>query len=155
MKTMIVCVSESNGNTRRVAERMAVALDAEAVEPEEVDPDELAACDLVGFGSGIYLMNTHRRLRDLVEGLPRSEGQRAFVFATSGSPRLPFWDFLGATLGALRAKGFEVVDTFSCLGLDTVGPLRLVGGINRGRPNERDLEAAERFARALRPRVER
>ena len=153
MKTMIVCVSVSNGNTRRVAERLARALDAVVVEPEDVDLDELATCDLVGFGSGIYMMNTHRRLRDLIEALPRSQGQRAFVFATSGSRRLPFWDFLGPTVRAVEAKGFEVVDTFSCIGLDTVGPLRLIGGINKGHPNERDLAAAERFGRGLQPRV--
>jgi flavodoxin len=149
MKTLIVCVSVSNGNTRRVAERLATALDAEVVEPEDVDLDELAACDLVGFGSGIYMMNTHSRLREMIEALPRSQGQRAFVFATSGSRRLPFWDFLGPTVRAVEAKGFEVVDTFSCIGLDTVGPLRLIGGINKGRPNERDLVAAERFSQSL------
>ena len=149
MKTMIVCVSVSNGNTSLVAQRLAKVLGAEVVEPEDVDLDELASCDLVGFGSGIYIMNTHSRLRDLIEALPRSEGQRAFVFATSGSPRLPFWDFLGPTVRAVEAKGLEVVDTFSCIGLDTVGPLRLIGGVNKGRPNERDLAAAERFGRSL------
>lgn len=154
MKTMIVCVSVSNGNTRLVAARLAGVLDAEVVEPESVDLEEMASSDLVGFGSGIYLMNTHHRLRALIAALPQSDGRRAFVFATSGSPRLPFWDFLGPTVRALEAKGFEVVDTFSCIGLDTVGPLRFVGGINKGRPNERDLAAAEHFARRLRQRVE-
>jgi flavodoxin len=154
MKTTIVCVSVSNGNTRRVAERLAKPLQAEVVEPEDVDLDELAECDLVGFGSGIYMMNTHSRLRDWIEALPPSDGQRAFVFATSGSPRLRFWDFLGPTIRAVEEKGFEVVDTFSCIGLDTVGPLRLIGGINKGRPNERDLMAAERFGRSLRHLVD-
>lgn len=154
MKTMIVCVSVSNGNTKRVAERLASVLDADVVEPEDVDLDELASYDLVGFGSGIYMMNTHSRLRDLIEALAPSEGQRAFVFATSGSPRLRFWDFLGSTVRAVEAKGFEVVDTFSCIGLDTVGPLRLFGGVNKGRPNEEDLAAAERFARGLRQLVD-
>ncbi|MEZ5144085.1 MAG: flavodoxin family protein [Acidimicrobiales bacterium] len=153
MQTMIVCVSVSNGNTRRVADRMADVLGATVAEPEDVDLDELAACDLVGFGSGIYLMQPHRRLRSLIARLPRVDQRPAFVFATSGSPRLPILDYLWPTVRALRSKGFEVVDTFSCLGLDTVGPLGLVGGINRGRPNERDLAAAERFARQLGERV--
>ena len=148
-----MCTSVSNGNTRLVADRLAGVLGAAVLEPEDVDPVELAACDLVGFGSGIYYMNTHERLRHLVAGLPPVDGVPAFVFATSGSRRLPFWDFLRPTMRALEAKGFEVVDTFSCIGLDTVGPLGLVGGINRGRPNDRDLDAAESFARGLRQRV--
>ncbi len=153
MKATIVCTSVSNGNTRRVADRLAAALAGEVVEPEDVDPDELVGGDLVGFGSGIYFMDTHRRLRELIADLPPVDGLPAFVFATSGSPRLPIWDFLRPTVRSLEAKGFDVVDTFSCLGLDTVGPLRLIGGINKGRPNEQDLEAAERFARRLRERV--
>jgi flavodoxin len=150
---MIVCTSTSNGNTRLVADRLAGVLDAEVLEPEDVDPDELVGCDLVGFGSGIYFMDLHRRLRDLIAGLPRVDGRAAFVFATSGSPRLPFWDFLRPTVRSLEAKGFQVVDTFSCIGLDTVGPLGLIGGINKGRPNDDDLAAAEGFARRLRQRV--
>ena len=37
MKSLIVCVSISNGNTRRVADRIAEVLNAEVVEPEAVD----------------------------------------------------------------------------------------------------------------------
>ena len=153
MRTMIVCTSVSNGNTRLVADRLAGVLGAEVLEPEDVDPAELAGCDLVGFGSGIYYMSTHERLRHLIAGLPPVDGLAAFVFATSGSRRLPFWDYLRPTVRALEAKGFEVVDTFWCIGLDTVGPLGLVGGINTGRPNDDDLAAAEAFARGLRQRV--
>ena len=34
----------------------------------------------------------------------------------------------------LASKGFEVLDSFSCRGFDTVGPFGFIGGINRGRP---------------------
>ncbi len=49
----------------------------------------------------------------------------------------------------LESRGFSVVAEFSCKGWDTVGPYRLVGGINKGRPNEEDLEQARAFARGL------
>ncbi|MEJ8646009.1 hypothetical protein WKI68_41900 [Streptomyces sp. MS1.HAVA.3] len=51
MKTVIVCVSVSHGNTRRVADTMASVLGAKVVAPEEVDLGELAGADVVGFGS--------------------------------------------------------------------------------------------------------
>jgi hypothetical protein len=34
-------------------------------------------------------------------------------------------------------------------GWDTVGPLKWIGGIQKGRPNQRDLEQAAAFARSV------
>ena len=34
---------------------------------------------------------------------------------------------------------------YSCLAYDTFGPFKLVGGINKGRPNEDDLQNAVEF----------
>ena len=43
----------------------------------------------------------------------------------------------------------NVVGEFSCRGFDTVGPFKLIGGVNKGRPDERDLENAKKFARGI------
>ncbi len=89
MKSLIVCVSKSHGNTRRVADRMAEVLDAEVVEPESVDPATLCEYDLVGFGSGIYYMTVDARLRQLMRRLPAVDHVRAFTFFTRGARELP------------------------------------------------------------------
>lgn len=155
MKSLIVCVSVSNGNTRRVADRMAEVLGAEVLEPEAVDPDSLGQYDIVGFGSGIYFMGVHPRLWRLIRRLPAGgDGTRAFTFFTSGSRALPFLDFGGPIRRLLTSKGFDVLDSFWCPGLDTVGPLRFFGGVNKGRPNDRDLARAAEFATRMRGRVE-
>ncbi len=156
MKVIIVCASVSHGNTRKVADRMAAVLDAEVREPNEVGADELGSCDLVGFGSGIYMMAVHPSLRDLVRSLPSMPGHRAFVFATSGAPALPcgWWRPTRSVESDLQSKGFELMGQFSCRGLDTVGPLGLIGGINKGHPNEGDLVRAESFAKEIRDWVE-
>ena len=70
MKLLIGCVSTSHGNTRRIADRMSEVLDAEVVERESVDPETTREFDLVGFGSGIYYMAVHARLRNLIRRLP-------------------------------------------------------------------------------------
>jgi flavodoxin len=49
----------------------------------------------------------------------------------------------------LMNRGFSVVGEFSCKGWNTWGPLKLVGGTNKGRPNAEDLEEARAFARGL------
>ncbi|MDJ0346504.1 hypothetical protein QMK19_39650 [Streptomyces sp. H10-C2] len=69
------------------------------------------------------------------------------MFTTSG-----FRPFTRPLVRLLEQKGFEVVDTFSCRAFDTWLPFKLVGGINKGRPNATDLEAARTFAEGLRTR---
>lgn len=148
MKTVIVCASVSHGNTRRVAESMARVLGAEVVSPEEADPAEFAAADLVGFGSGVFYGRLHPRLTDFAKALPRGRGS-AFVFATSGLPETPLTSFTRPLIRVLEGKGFEVDGSFSCRAFDTWAPFRLVGGINKQRPNAGDFAAARAFADRL------
>ncbi|WP_329389568.1 flavodoxin family protein [Streptomyces sp. NBC_01351] len=149
MKAVIVCVSVSHGNTRRVADTMARTLGAKVVTPEEADPRELADADLVGFGSGVFHGRLHPRLTGFVTALPAGRG-RAFVFATSGLPEIPPAPFTRPLVRLLEGKGFEVTGSFSCRAFDTWAPFKLVGGINKQRPDTADLAAARAFAERLR-----
>ncbi|AYF77442.1 flavodoxin [Nocardia yunnanensis] len=148
MKTLIVCVSVSHGNTRKVADAMAGVLDATVVEPEAVSAPDLDDYDLVGFGSGIFTQRFHPRLRDFVRALPKQPRGKAFVYVTSGFPP-QIWPMTRL----VRRAGFEVVDTLSVRAFDTWAPLRLVGGVNKGKPDAADLAAAADFAAGLRARV--
>ncbi|MFG3223415.1 flavodoxin family protein [Kitasatospora sp. NPDC048194] len=150
MKAVLVCASVSHGNTRRIAEVMGRVLAARVVEPEQIDPAELADHDLVGFGSGIFTGQFHTRLRDFVRSLPEGQRGRAFVFATSGLPELRIRPFTRPLVRQLQGKGFEVTGTFSCRAYDTWLPFKLVGGINKARPDGSDLAAARAFAERLR-----
>ncbi|MFF0622359.1 flavodoxin family protein [Streptomyces sp. NPDC004296] len=157
MKAIIVCTSVSHGNTRRIADVMGQALEAPVVAPEEIDTAELSGYDLVGFGSGIFTGNFHPWLLQFVRSLPNGEQegqrQRAFVFATSGLPEVRFRPFTRPLVRLLDQKGFTTADTFSCRAFDTWLPFKLVGGINRARPNATDLDAARTFAEGLRARL--
>ncbi|MFE7095000.1 flavodoxin family protein [Streptomyces erythrochromogenes] len=148
MKTLLVCTSVSHGNTRRVAEAMAEVLGARVVAPQEVAVAEPADYDLVGFGSGVFSQRMHPDLLAFVRALPASSG-RAFAFATSGLPELPFAPFTRPLVRLLERKGFAVEATFTCRAFDTWAPFRPVGGINRGRPDAGDLTAARAFAGRL------
>lgn len=155
MRSLIVCVSVSNGNTRQVVGVLAGGLGGTLVEPEDVVPSTLGDYDLVGFGSGIYGMAFHRRLLGLVRRLPEGHGRSSLVFATSGSPEPPVWRYTRRLQRLLEGRGYSVAGTFVCRGYDTWLPLRLVGGLNKGHPDGDDLERARTFARELRQRVER
>jgi flavodoxin len=146
MKTLIVCVSQHHGNTKKIADAMAAVLDAEVRRPADVNVEALAEYDLIGFGSGIAFGKHYQPLLRWVDALPALD-KKAFVFSTRGAPRQG--SHHRVLKGKLEEKGLTVVGEFSCRGFDTYGLMKLIGGIARGRPNEQDLRNAEEFARAL------
>jgi len=146
MNTLIVYASVHHQNTEKVAKVIAEVLGADLVPISQAQPDTLTAYDLIGFGSGIYFTKFHKALLQFVEALPAVTRKRAFIFSTSGEGGIQ----RHATLKErLMNRGFSIVGDFSCKGWNTWGPLKLVGGTNKGRPNEKDLEGAREFARGL------
>jgi flavodoxin len=146
MKSAIVYSSVHHGNTAKVARTMADVLGAVLVKTGETPPQSLEVYDLIGFGSGIYFGTHHKAMLALVDSLPVVKGKNAFIFSTSGRGGTGFHKNLK---GKLLAKEFEIVGEFACKGYDTYSLLKIIGGINKGRPDENDLQEAEKFARAL------
>jgi flavodoxin len=146
MKSVIVYSSVHHGNTAKVARTMADALGAVLVKTEETPPESLEVYDLIGFGSGIYFGSPHKALLALVDSLPEMKGKEAFIFSTSGRGGPGFHKRLKEKL---LAKKFQVVGEFACKGFDTFSLLKIFGGINKGKPDENDLQEAGIFARKL------
>jgi flavodoxin len=150
MRILIVYVSVHHGNTERVARTMANVLAANLVQVREASAAVLEQYDLIGFGSGIYFGRHHENILHFVDKLPVLRDKKAFIFSTSGLRKIPLvHDFDRSLKRKLQRKGFSVIAEFSCRGLDTYRATRLVGGINRGRPNDEDLKRAAEFARSL------
>jgi flavodoxin len=144
MKTLIVYVSYHHNNTEKVARAIGEPLDATLVNPDSrVD---VSAYDLLGFGSGIYFARHHESLLSYVKRLPTLKKQ-GFIFSTCGIGLVRM--FHRPLKRALCEKECTIVGEFSCKGLDTVGPLKYIGGINKKRPNNKDLENARMFAETL------
>jgi len=145
MKTLIIYVSVSHANTKRVAKAMAEVLDAPVLEPEEVDIDTLSEYDLIGFGSGIYWGRFYKRLRNFIKELPTFQDKKAYLFGTCGHKEVPSKPMEKLLL----KKGFTIVGKFSCLGFNTFFSSRILGRLNKGRPNTEDFERAREFAKGL------
>ena len=147
MKALIICSSYHHMNTQKVASTIASVIGAEMKTPQEVDAAALLDYDLVGFGSGIYMSKHHKDLLALADKLLQTS-QKTFIFSTSGQPNNEE-KFHRALKEKLQAKGYNIVGEFNCAGFDTFGPFKLVGGLQKGHPNETDLKAAEAFAAEL------
>ena len=146
MKTVICCYSRHHGNTRKVAEAMALEGGVDLIDVTTRQMVRLEEYDCVGFASGIYGFEFHRAVAAFArQYLP--EGKPVFFVCTYGGLR-------GAGAKELeklaRERGCPVLGTFGCKGYDTFGPFRLVGGIAKGHPNGRDLERARAFFRKIR-----
>lgn len=145
MKTAICYYSRHHGNTLQVLKAMAQEGTTDLIDVTARQAVHLEDYDCVGFASGIYFGKFHESvLRFARQYLPR-EMPVFFVCTYGGSA--------GAGTQALaeiaREKGCPMLGEFGCQGYDTFGPFKLVGGIAKGHPNERDLENARSFYRGL------
>lgn len=151
MKALVIYISVHHGNTEKLAKVIANALDADLLQVKQMDASMLEQYDFIGFGSGIYFGKYHKSLLDFADTLPMLRNKKTFIFSTSGLRKILFFhDFSKLLKEKLQRKGFDVIGEFSCRGFDTSWAAMIVGGINKGRPNARDLKQAEDFARALR-----
>ena len=152
METLVICFSYHHNNTAKIASVFANTLSAEVKTPAEVDPNGPLKYDLVGFGSGIDFGKHHKTILDLADKLPQVTNKKAFIFSTSGQTGKTS-EFHQLLREKLQSKGFDIVGEFNCAGFDTYGPLKIVGGIKKGHPNEDDLKQAEAFAQSLKQKT--
>lgn len=150
MKNQIVIHSYHHNNTRKVAEAIAKVIGAEVKTTFEADINEINDCALAGFGAGIDSGKHYKELLDFAEKLPKVNEKKCFIFSTSavqGEGKVA--KDHEALRSILLSKGYVIVGEFSCKGFNTNWILKYFGGMNKGRPNEEDIENAILFASKL------
>ena len=158
MKSLLVLYSYHHHNTENIAKVFAKVLDAQIKAPQQINPEELQEYSLIGFGSGIYDYKHHKVILDLADKIPQVTNRKAFIFSTSGI-RGDSHVFTNARKfhtplrEKLESKGYLIVDEFNCVGFNTNSVLKLIGGMNKGRPNAEDLKHAEEFAQNLQKKM--
>ncbi|MCK4523972.1 flavodoxin, partial [candidate division WOR-3 bacterium] len=146
MKSIIVLHSYHHNNTRKVAEAIADVIGAIIKSPLEIDEKELHEYNLIGFGSGIDSGMHYKELLGFTEKLTNVEKKKCFIFSTSamqGKDKVA--KDHSKIRKILKSKGYEVVGEFSCKGFNTNSFLKYIGGINKKRPNDKDILNAENF----------
>jgi len=144
-KVLILYFSFHHKNTEKIAKAMAEVLGADLIEVTKADPQMIFNYDLIGFGSGIYAFSHHRSLFKFLKKLNNIQKKKTFIFSTSGAPNGII--FHKKLRKELIKNGFEIIGEFNCPGFDTFDPFKIFGGINKGRPNESDIQKAKEFAK--------
>jgi flavodoxin len=154
MRSLVVVFSYHHNNTEKIANACGKVLGAKVKTPQQVTPEEIAKYDLVGFGSGIYSATFDPSVLDLADRLLQVTGKKAFLFSTYGAPAfVASREFIEKNHSQIREKlkekGYTVIGEFGCAGWNTNSFLKYFGGLNKGKPDAKDLMNAEVFARDL------
>ena len=78
------------------------------------------------------------------ENLP--EGKQIFLIETCGSPRKGYFS---AMEKIAEGKSYRLIGRYECLGFDTFGLFRLVGGLQKGHPTQDEIRKAVEFYQNL------
>ena len=141
MKVLIIYHSEHHDNTKKLVEAIAQQGDVTLADTSNARKINWSDYDLIGFASGIYYQKFHDDiLKCAKEYLPQDK--QVFFLYTCGVKRNSYTDAIRQIAEAKKAR---IVGSYGCLGFDTFGPFKLVGGIAKGRPNNEDIEGAVKF----------
>lgn len=146
MKTAILYYSKHHGNTKKVLDAIAKVWNVTLIDAAETEQVELSGYDRIGFASGIYFSKFHKSVLKLAESsLP--QGKKVFFLYTCGAKKDTYTKALRELAKARKA---QVLGEYGCLGYDTYGPFKLIGGLAKGHPDEKELADAVAFYEALR-----
>lgn len=146
MKTAIVYYSEHHGNTKKLLDAIS-EVDKEVTlinvtEKKEVD---LRVYDRIGFASGIYFSKFAEQVLSFASvNLPAEKP--VFFIATCGNPTKIYFKSIRRVADDKKCK---VLGEYLCLGFDTFGPFKLLGGIQKGHPTEKEIQDAVTFYQGL------
>lgn len=136
MRILAIVQSTHQGNTRKVAEAMADVVPMTITDAEHAARYDFHDYDIVGFGSGIYYGKHDEKLIKLVSSLD-NQSAYVFVFSTSGSKG--FEKNNKPLIDLLEKRNKVVLGSFGCTGHDKFWMFKLIGGLNKGHPDDQDL----------------
>ncbi len=145
MKIAIAYYSKHHENTKKLIDSIAKIGSVTLIDVTKQPEYNLNEFDLIGFASGIYYQRFSEKILEFAEhNLPDSK--KVFFVCTYGIKRDSYMAAIQAVANKKRAK---IIGTYGCPGYDTFGPFKLIGGIAKGRPNEKDIDDFIKFFKEL------
>lgn len=146
MNTAILYCSRHHGNTKKLLDAIAQRHPVTLIDASAAPCPDLSVYDRIGLASGVYYSGFDPSIRKAAESLPA--GKQVFFLYTCGSLK---GDPTRALARLVEARGSRVAGWYGCLGYDTFGPFRLIGGLAKGHPTPEEVEQAVRFYESLSP----
>ena len=143
MKTAIIYASVHHGNTKKIIDEIVRTNEVDLIDATQVTEKDLSCYDLIGFASGVYYRKFHQSVLKFAS-VNLIENKNVFLMCTYGGS-----EAFKSMESIIDDKHDKLVGRFSCKGFDTFGPFKLIGGVAKGHPDDRDLAAAVEFYRNL------
>lgn len=141
MKTAIVYYSKHHSNTKKVLDALCETNDITLIDVTKVKEADLSSYDLIGFASGIYYSKFHKSVLSFAKNnMP--VGKKTFFISTYGVKKD---GYTNAIREIVSEKSAEVLGEYGCLGFNTFGPFKLIGGIAKNHPDNTDIKNAIDF----------
>lgn len=141
MKIAVVYYSKHHGNTKKLIDAIAEGHELTLIDAVGADRESLAEYDLIGFASGIYYSKFHKSVLAFAEkNLPAEKN--VFLLYTYGVKKE---GYTKAIEEIIMKKSANLAGEYGCLGFNTFGPFKLIGGLAKGHPDESELSNAVRF----------
>ena len=142
MRKAIVYASVHHGNTEKLVKGIAEECQVDLIDAVKQLDADLSSYDMIGFASGIYFSKFHQSILGFVKKL--TDDKKVFLICIyGGSANYKSIEQI------LNKKHSKVIGKFGCKGYDTFGPFKLVGGIAKGHPDEKDINNAVEFVKGL------
>ena len=113
------------------------------IDATKVKEKDISGYDLIGFASGVYYGKFHQIVLNFASvNLPANKN--VFLICTCGGSAA-----FQSIEDVIKSRQGKVVGKFSCKGYDTFGSFKLVGGIAKGHPDNKDLIDAVAFYKGI------
>lgn len=146
-KSAIIYHSYHHGNTKKILEAIKEKFNFELYTVEEAFNKDFSNYDLIGFASGIEAGQIYRKLLDFIKNYNyHCENQKSFLITTSG---FHSEIFSRSAIKAIKNKKFKLMGEYKCLGWNTFGPFKLVGGIAKSHPSNEEINGAISFVEKI------
>lgn len=140
-KAVIIYQSSHHGNTKKLVDAIAAEYPVDVFEVESAKDAKLEDYDLIGLASGIAFGKFYRKLFTFA-AMSMPERKKLFFLYTCGKDSPNYTRFLRTLASTYQC---EIVGSYGCLGYDTFGPFKLIGGLNKDHPTEAEIRGAVRF----------
>lgn len=141
MKTAVIYYSKHHNNTKKLLDAIAEKTELTLINVSDCKTVNLTEFDRIGFASGIYYSKFQKSLLKFAEENMPDNKQTFFIY-TYGAEKSGYTKDIAA---AVKKHNAEILGEFGCLGFNTFGPFKLIGGIAKNHPNETDFNNALNF----------
>ena len=142
MSTAIVYYSQHHGNTKKLLDAIKeYDPEIKLIDTTKTKVEDLSPYDRIGIASGIYFGKFNKDLTEYIKkSLPHAI--KVFGIYTCGNPSDRYTKEIKSIV---NEKGCKWIGEYGCLGFDTFGPFKLIGGIAKDHPTEEEIHGAVDF----------